>query len=104
LRDDAVKPDAGQQEGESAEEAREHGDKALLRHCRVDELIEGPEGERNSRLGPPECGRDMTLHRGSHSLAASRVDGQDNGSRKAVGASCARATYIVAIMPSRGDV
>ena len=44
---------------------------------RVDELIEGPESERNGRLGPRECGSNIALHR--RALAGSRVDGQEYG-------------------------
>src|SRR5215207_268585 len=77
LRDDAVEPNGGEHEGESAEEAREHCDEPLLCGICGDELIEGPENERDGRLGSRECGSDIALH--CRSLAAIRVDGQDDG-------------------------
>ena len=68
---------------------------------RVDELIEGPEDERNGRFGPGECGSDIALHRGA--LATIRIDGQDDRFPR-VARYWASGAYIVAIMPSRGEV
>jgi hypothetical protein len=66
------------------------------------ELIEGPESERNGRLRPRKCGGNVALHR--RSLASSRVDGQDEGFPESPRGDLRERTYIVAIMPSRGDV
>ena len=73
VRHDAVKPDGRQQQREPAEEYGDERDEPLLRHRRLDQLIEGPERERgwspDSRLLYLLLERD-----GFRDLYAQRID------------------------------
>jgi hypothetical protein len=80
LRDDAVETDAGEQKGKSPDEGREHRDQAVPGDPRSDELIEGPEDERNVRIGLGECSRDVALDR--RAPARIRVNGENDRFRE----------------------
>src|SRR4030095_4852904 len=77
VRDKAIKTDGREEQREPTEECREERGEPLLRHRRIDELIECPEGECDPRIGLRQRLRDPALEGAARTRR--RLDRQRDG-------------------------